>query len=192
MMMLSGANFLIFDEPTNHLDVESIEALEDAIEGYEGTVLLVSHDRALLRALTTRTWVLHHARITDYPGGFEEWEAASVERALAAAVAAAEEEALRKVRERKQTRRPDEDRRRAQSARRAAERAVADAEAGVGLHEARVAELRAQLENPDLYLTPDGAAAAARIGAELEVARQALDLAFAEWEAATRRMETAG
>jgi ATP-binding cassette subfamily F protein 3 len=192
MMMLSGANFLIFDEPTNHLDVESIEALEDAIEGYEGTVLLVSHDRALLRALTTRTWVLHHARITDYPGGFEEWEEASVERAHAAAVAAAEEEALRKVRERKQTRRPDEDRRRAQSARRAAERAVADAEAGVGLHEARVAELRAQLENPDLYLTPDGAAAAARIGAELEVARQALDLAFAEWEAATRRMETAG
>ena len=192
MMMLSGANFLIFDEPTNHLDVESIEALEDAIQAYEGTVLLVSHDRALLRALTTRTWVLHHARITDYPGGFEEWEAASVERAHAAAVAAAEEEALRKVRERKQTRRPDEDRRRAQSARRAAERAVADAQAGVGLHEARVAELRAQLENPDLNLTPDGAAAAARIGAELEVARQALDLAFAEWEAATRRMETAG
>jgi ATP-binding cassette, subfamily F, member 3 len=192
MMMLSGANFLIFDEPTNHLDVESIEALEDAIEAYEGTVLLVSHDRELLRALTTRTWVLHQAHITDYPGTFGEWEAASVERAHAAAVAAAEEEGLRKVRERKQTRRPDEDRRRAQSARRAAERAVADAEAGVGLHEARVAELRAQLENPDLYLTPDGAAAAARIGAELEVARQALDLAFAEWEAATRRMETAG
>ncbi len=192
MMMLSGANFLIFDEPTNHLDVESIEALEDAIEAYDGTVLLVSHDRALLRALTTRTWVLHHTHITDYPGGFEEWEAASVERAHAAAVAAAEEEALRKVRERKQTRRPDDDRRRVQSARRTAERAVADAEAGVGLQEARVAELRAQLENPDLYLTPDGAAKAARIGAELEVARQALDLAFAEWEAATRRMETAG
>jgi ATP-binding cassette subfamily F protein 3 len=192
MMMLSGANLLIFDEPTNHLDVESIEALEDAIEAYDGTVLLVSHDRALLRALTTRTWVLHQARITDYPGSFAEWEAASAERAHAAAVAAAEEEALRKVRERKQTRRPDEDRRRAQSARRAAERAVADAEAGVGLHEARVAELRARLENPDLYLTPEGAAAAARIGAELESARHALDQAFADWEAATRRMETAG
>jgi len=192
MMMLSGANFLIFDEPTNHLDVESIETLEDAVEEYEGTVLLVSHDRALLRALTTRTWVLHQTHITDYPGTFGEWEAASVERAHAAAVAAAEEEALRKVRERKQTRRPDDDRRRAQSARRAAERAVADAEAGVGRHEARVAELRAQLEDPDLYLTPDGAAAASRIGVELEAARQALDLAFAEWEAATRRMETTG
>jgi ATP-binding cassette subfamily F protein 3 len=192
MMMLSGANFLIFDEPTNHLDVESIEALEDAIEAYDGTVLLVSHDRALLRALTTRTWVLHQGRITDYPGTFGEWEVASAERAHAAAVAAAEEEALRKVRERKQTRRPDEARRRAQSARRAAERAVADAEADVGAQEARMAELRARLEDPGLYLTPDGAAEAARIGVQLEDARRALDQAFSAWEAATRRMETTG
>jgi ATP-binding cassette, subfamily F, member 3 len=192
MMMLSGANFLIFDEPTNHLDVESIEALEDAIDDYDGTVLLVSHDRALLRALTTRTWVLHQGRISDYPGTFGEWEVASAERAHAAAVAAAEEEALRKVRERKQTRRPDEERRRAQSARRAAERAVAEAEAGVGAHESRVAELRGRLEDPDLYLTPEGAAEAARIGNELDDARRALDQAFVEWEAATRRMESAG
>ncbi|HZA91144.1 MAG TPA: ABC-F family ATP-binding cassette domain-containing protein, partial [Gemmatimonadales bacterium] len=69
MIMLSGANLLIFDEPTNHLDVESIEALEDAIDGYDGTVILVSHDRALLRTLTTRVWVLHERRITDFPGG---------------------------------------------------------------------------------------------------------------------------
>ena len=108
MMMLSGANLLLFDEPTNHLDVESIEALEDAIEAYDGTVILVSHDRALLRALTTRVWVLHEGRITDFPGSFEEWETASAERAHAAAVAAAEEEALRRVHERKQTRRADD------------------------------------------------------------------------------------
>jgi ATP-binding cassette, subfamily F, member 3 len=53
MMMLSGANLLILDEPTNHLDVESIEAIEDAVERYSGTVLLVSHDRALLRAIAS-------------------------------------------------------------------------------------------------------------------------------------------
>jgi ATP-binding cassette subfamily F protein 3 len=189
MMMLSGANFLIFDEPTNHLDVESIEAMEDAIEAFDGTVLLVSHDRALLRALTTRIWVLHGTRITDFDGGFEEWEVTSAEREHAASVAAAEEEALRKVRERKVTRGPESDRRRRHSERRAAERAVADAERRVDEREERVEALRARLEDPSLYLGPDAAAEAHRLGLELESARTELEAAFAEWEAATRAME---
>ena len=84
----SRANLLILDEPTNHLDVESIEALEDAIEDYDGTVLLVSHDRALLRALATRVWVLHDRHITDFDGNFAEWETVSAEREHAASVAA--------------------------------------------------------------------------------------------------------
>jgi ATP-binding cassette subfamily F protein 3 len=191
MMMLSGANFLIFDEPTNHLDVESIEALEDAIEGFDGTVLLVSHDRALLRALTTRTWVLHGTRITDFDGGFDEWEVASSERDHAAAVAAAEEEALRKVRERKATRRPEDERRRRDSERRTAERAVIEAEGRVGERERRVEELRAQLEDPALYLTADAVTQARLLGAELDAAREQLEAAFAEWEAATRALEAA-
>jgi ATP-binding cassette subfamily F protein 3 len=192
MMMLSGANLLIFDEPTNHLDVESIEALEDAILDYDGTVLLVSHDRALLRALTTRVWILHDGRITDFPGTFEEWETASRERAHAAAVAAAEAESLRRVKERKQTRRPDDDRQRKQTARRTAERAVADAEAAVSEWEGRVAALRAELEDPHLYLTADGGKRAADIGREMETARARLDEAFARWEAATRAAEATG
>jgi ATP-binding cassette subfamily F protein 3 len=190
MMMLSGANFLIFDEPTNHLDVESIEALKDAIVGFDGTVLLVSHDRALLRALTTRMWVLHRERITDFDGGFADWEVASAEREHAAVVAAAEEEASRRVRERKSTRRPDDDRRRLHSARRTAERAVAEAEQRVGERERQVADLAAQLEDPALYLTPDGAERARRLGAALEEARAELESAFAGWESATRALET--
>src|SRR5437867_13362822 len=97
MIVLSGANLLILDEPTNHLDVESIVALEDAIEEYDGTVILVSHDRELLRALTTRTWILHERHMTEFAGGFAEWEEVSTERAHAAEVAAAEEQALRLV-----------------------------------------------------------------------------------------------
>jgi len=192
MIMLSGANLLIFDEPTNHLDVESIEALEDAIAEFDGTVLLVSHDRALLRTLTTRVWILHDGRITDFPGSFEEWETASRERAHAAAVAAAEAESLRRVKERRQTRRPDDDRQQRQTARRRAEQVVAEAETAVAKWEARVGGLRAELEDPHLYLTPEGAKRAGEIGRELEVAREALDDAFARWEAATREAEAAG
>jgi ATP-binding cassette subfamily F protein 3 len=183
MMMLSGANLLLFDEPTNHLDVESIEALEDAIELYEGTVILVSHDRALLRALTNRVWVLHEGHITDFPGGFEEWETVSAERAHAASVAASEEEALRRVHERKQTRRADGGKKQDQTARRTAERAVEKAEARVTTCEARVAALLAQLEDPALYSTPAGSAQAQRLGVDLEAARLELDAALKEWEA---------
>src|SRR4051812_3832899 len=189
MIMLSGANFLFLDEPTNHLDVESIEALEDALADYDGTVLLVSHDRALLRALSTRVWILHDARITDFPGGFEEWETTSRERAHAASVAAAEAESLRKVKERKQTRRPDDERQRHQTARRGAERAVAEAEAAVNEWETRVAGLRGELADPHLYLTPEGGRHATELGRELETARGRLDEAFARWEAATRAAE---
>jgi ATP-binding cassette subfamily F protein 3 len=189
MIMLSGANLLLFDEPTTHLDVESIEALEDAIEAYDGTVILVSHDRVLLRALTTRVWVLHEARITDFPGGFEEWETASSERAHAAAVAASEEEALRRVHERKQTRRSDDGRKSPQSARRTAERKLAEAESAVAEWDGRVAALRSRLEDPALYATAEGGVQAHAIGGELEVARKELERAFAEWEAATAALE---
>ena len=192
MMMLSGANLLLFDEPTNHLDVESIEALEDAIESYAGTVILVSHDRALLRALTTRIWVLHERRITDFPGNYEEWETVSAERAHSAQVTAAEEEALRRVRERKQTRRSDDGRKRQDSARRrAAERKLADAEAAVTEWESRVAGIQARLEDPALYTTEEGATQARTLGQELETARKELEGAFSEWELATRDVEAA-
>jgi ATP-binding cassette subfamily F protein 3 len=191
MIMLSGANLLLFDEPTNHLDVESIEALEDAIESYNGTVILVSHDRALLRTLTTRVWVLHERRITDFPGNYEEWETASEERAHSARVTAAEEEALRRVHERKQTRRSDDGRKRQDSARRTAERKLADAEAAVTEWETRVAEIQARLEDPALYTTEEGATQARALGQELEAARQELEGAFGQWELATRAVEAA-
>ena len=189
MIMLSGANLLVFDEPTNHLDVESIEALEDALETFDGTVILVSHDRALLRALTTRVWVLHGTRITDFPGGFDEWEVVSAERAHAAAVLAAEEEALRRVHERQHTRRTEETRKREDTARRLARRALEGAEARVTECEARVAAIRAQLEDPALYATSVGAAYAQGLGKELEAARVELEQALTEWAAASEQKD---
>ncbi len=190
MMMLSGANLLILDEPTNHLDVESIEALEDAMERYPGTVILVSHDRALLRALATRVWVLHDQRMTVFDGSFAEWEVVSEERAHAAAVAAAEEEALGRVHERKkvQSRGADADRD-PDRALRSARRAVEAAEARVADAESNVARLSAALADPSLYATPAGVQRSAQLGSDLDVARRALDAALETWTAATEAVE---
>src|SRR5882724_6415244 len=139
ILMLSGANLLILDEPTNHLDVESIEALEDAVGDYDGSVLLVSHDRALLRALTTRIWVIHEKRITDFDGSFAEWEVAAKERAHAASVRAAESESRHRVHERQAVERPHKpDRDRRGVARKARER--------LATAESRVAELERAID----------------------------------------------
>src|SRR5687767_7674698 len=75
LMTLARANLLVFDEPTNHLDVENIEVLEDALDEYDGTVLLVSHDRAFLREVATRVWSFDCSRLVDFDGPFVEWEA---------------------------------------------------------------------------------------------------------------------
>jgi len=79
LLTLSTSNLLILDEPTNHLDVESIEAMEDAIDGYEGSVLIVSHDRAVLRGLASQVWELKDQALHVFSGSFVEWEAARAE-----------------------------------------------------------------------------------------------------------------
>jgi ATP-binding cassette, subfamily F, member 3 len=73
VVVASGANFLVLDEPTNHLDLESREALEAALEGFPATVLLVSHDRALLDAVAERTLAIEEGTIRGYDGGWADY-----------------------------------------------------------------------------------------------------------------------
>jgi ATP-binding cassette subfamily F protein 3 len=80
IVVASGANFLVLDEPTNHLDLESREALEAALEAFPGTVLLVSHDRAVLDAVATRTLAVEDGRLRSYDGGWAEYVRARAER----------------------------------------------------------------------------------------------------------------
>jgi len=73
-LILTKPNILIFDEPTNHLDLESINALNIALQRYEGTVLLVTHDHDLIDEVATRLWVFHENEIEDFQGPYEEWK----------------------------------------------------------------------------------------------------------------------
>ena len=81
VLVASGANFLVLDEPTNHLDLASREALEAALEAFPGTLLLVSHDRALLDAVAQRTAALEDGTINLYDGGWADYAEARTERA---------------------------------------------------------------------------------------------------------------
>ena len=195
MLMLSKANLLVLDEPTNHLDVETIEVLEDAIESYEGTVILVSHDRAMLRALANKVWVLHDRHITTFDGTFAEWEVASEERAHAAAVRASEEVALRRVEEKKKTSRRDEKQPPAgkddpRKAIRAARERAAEAERAVSQLDGEVSALTTTLDDPELYTRAGGVAHAHQLGTKLDTLRARLDKALAAWEKETAALES--
>jgi ATP-binding cassette, subfamily F, member 3 len=96
-VVASGANFLVLDEPTNHLDLESREALEAALEAFPGTILLVSHDRALVDAVAERTLALEDRTVRSYDGGWAEY----IRRRDARAAAAVEPEPDPKVRKAK-------------------------------------------------------------------------------------------
>ncbi|WP_205699095.1 ABC-F family ATP-binding cassette domain-containing protein [Conexibacter sp. SYSU D00693] len=91
VLVASGANVLILDEPTNHLDIESREALEDALRSFPGTLLLVSHDRALLDAVGTRTIAVERGQLRSYVGGWQEYWRVREERKAAGEDPAARE-----------------------------------------------------------------------------------------------------
>ena len=76
LLMLSGANCLLLDEPTNHLDIESMEVLESALESYDGTVIVISHDRYLLDRIPDRIVEVRDGQAFSSEGGYDDWSAA--------------------------------------------------------------------------------------------------------------------
>jgi ATP-binding cassette subfamily F protein 3 len=150
ILVASGANTLILDEPTNHLDLESREALEDALRSFEGSVILVSHDRALLDAVGTRTIALEDGVLRSYEGGWAEYMRLREERRAADAPQA--ETA------------PGNGRRRAgQSGKPAvsknAKRRIATLEREVERAEIALAGVEDELADPGAWATPERAAA---------------------------------
>ncbi len=72
-LALQGANLLLLDEPTNHLDIDSQEILQAVLEGFAGTILLVSHDRYLINALASQIWAMTPGALNIYPGNYREY-----------------------------------------------------------------------------------------------------------------------
>src|SRR6476620_5936210 len=133
LVVASGANFLVLDAPTNHLDLESREALEEALDAFPGTVLLVSHDRALLDAVATRLLAIEDQTVRSYDGGWADYVRTQAE---AAAPAEAEEPPPKRE---KQPKRPPT------SPKKKGPTRLDRIEAEIATREARVAELEQRL-----------------------------------------------
>jgi ATP-binding cassette subfamily F protein 3 len=170
ILVASGANVLILDEPTNHLDIESREALEDALMEYEGAIILISHDRALLEAVGSRTIVCEDGHLHSHPSGWAEYQRRRDELASATAAAAKSESSSRSTRKR----------RGAQPAEKAARKA-ARLEERIERAEAELREVEEELADPAAWATPDRAEQANRRHA---AAKRTVEKLFAEWEQA--------
>jgi ATP-binding cassette subfamily F protein 3 len=73
LLALEGANFLLLDEPTNHLDIPAQEALQEVLEAFNGTILLVSHDRYLIDRLASQIWIIEGQALSIYPSTYREY-----------------------------------------------------------------------------------------------------------------------
>ena len=71
--IISKANFLMLDEPTNHLDMHSVDLLADALDKYEGSLILVSHDRYFISKTANKIWEIVDGQIVEFKGGYTEW-----------------------------------------------------------------------------------------------------------------------
>jgi ATP-binding cassette subfamily F protein 3 len=171
----SDANVLILDEPTNHLDIDAREALEDALSAFDGTVLLVSHDRALLDAVGTRTFAIEDGTLRSYLGGWAEYSRVREERREAEASA---------KRSRQPRSKPAKANGRGRSAgpsKNAIKRA-ADLEREVEQAEAALRALEDELADPSAWASPTSSERATKRHA---AAKRAVEEAYARWEQAS-------
>ncbi len=151
ILVQSGANLLILDEPTNHLDLESREALEDALRAFPGSLILVSHDRALLDAVGTRTIAIEDGTLKSHLGGWADYVRAREERK-----AAEKPPAPRTNGKRRQAQKPkpavSKDRKRKISA----------VETDIQSAEAALAKLEDELADPSAWATAERSAQSAK------------------------------
>ncbi|NOY99734.1 MAG: ABC-F family ATP-binding cassette domain-containing protein [Chloroflexi bacterium] len=172
-LALQDTNLLLLDEPTNHLDIPSQEILQEVLDVYTGTILLVTHDRYLIDALATQIWEIDpdESRLSVFKGTYSQMRA---EREKQAARAAAEaESAARKTGAGRSPRRDP-----AQKAERRRLARLQEVENLVAALETRLAELARQLENPPA--DPDEVR---RLGEEYAAVQAEMDERLGEWEA---------
>lgn len=182
-LMLSGANLLLLDEPTNHLDIASREALERALEEYDGTLLIVTHDRYLVDRLADRVLYLTEEGVEEYIGGYTEFLAERARRAMLHEAHAQQPFQEEAAAPKQNDYRAKKER---QSALNRAAGEVRRAEERVASAEEELAALEAELALPDVASDYKKASELARTADEK---RQALEGLYRKWEEAQAHLE---
>jgi ATP-binding cassette subfamily F protein 3 len=181
-MLVRPANLLLLDEPTNHLDLRSREVLEDALDEYDGTLVVISHDRYFINRISTSIAEVGGGKVDVYPGDYDtfvERRRRVEEESAEAADAADDEPAGARQRARDLKRAEAEERNRRYREKQAAEQRLAPIEAEIAAIEERVRELAALQADPAVYRD---ARRAKDIGRERQEAEERLRARYSRWE----------
>jgi ATP-binding cassette subfamily F protein 3 len=182
LVALEAPHLLILDEPTNHLDIDSRRALLDALNEYEGAVILITHDRSLMELVADRLWLASDGSIAPFDGDMDDYAKFVIDRAKQAGKAPTQVRAAAPV-EAPKPPPPPKTKVPTGTARRRAE----SAEAALARATAAVAELDKALTDPKVFT--DNPAKAAELGRKREQAQVALDKAEQEWLEAVEAYE---
>jgi ATP-binding cassette subfamily F protein 3 len=169
--------------------VESIEALEDAIDAYDGTVVLVSHDRELLRKLVTRVWELRDGQMRVFDGEFAEWEETREREKQEATARAEQQAAAARERDKQANKKRAQDDTRSRAGSRDAKRDAEQAEHRAQELDEVVARLTRELADPALYADMKDRARVDQLTRELAEARTAMAAAMDAWERAMEAVD---
>jgi ATP-binding cassette subfamily F protein 3 len=181
--LISEANFLLLDEPTNHLDIQSVNILIQALQQYQGTYVVVSHDRFFVSQIANKIWFIEDQEIKQYPGTFEEYEE-WLERRKAQGADKVKLPVKDKFLEEKPVKKQEFN----AASEKQIRKEITEIEATITKLESEKAATELKLTLPDVYTNP---AIMKATQAELASTNQKLEKAVERWESLNEQLETA-
>jgi ATP-binding cassette subfamily F protein 3 len=168
--LISESNFLLLDEPTNHLDMQSVQILIQALDHYQGTFILVSHDRHFISKVANKIWYIEGHELKSYPGNYDEYEYWRSQQ---------EDEHPRSAPKAPPSKKSTVKKQPAHDERKKLQAALKDTEASIEKEESRKKALEIQLSDPEVYGNPDSLQEISQIFQENEVTLKKLNQ---EWD----------
>ncbi len=188
-ILIRPGNVLLMDEPTNHLDLETTEALTEALQTYDGTLLFVSHNRAFIRRLATKLWVVHDGGVESYAGTLDDYLWSCQDRDVAPAT----EAAIKPLAQKKSRQARKEERRQAAElraernrTRKPLEKQIAALEEKIAARELTIKKHNEELSRPDVYTDAERRDTLLREVAEAQID---LDMALEQWTEVQGKLE---
>jgi ATP-binding cassette, subfamily F, member 3 len=177
-VLISQANFLILDEPTNHLDMQSVSILAQAIQQYEGTALIVSHDRHFISQTATKIWYIEDQQLKEYPGTYGEFEYWKSQQSQKVTECAQEQEQQADT-DKEKRKAQHQERKELQNRLKKLQRELEKTEEQISALEDKRKELEEELSKPEVYSNVE---VMMQTNEALEKVKQQLEKAHEGWE----------